>query len=249
MSSSSSNTQNIVFMSYANNNSSNSNQAVNTAHKVFAASTQANIANSTNIDSLSDVVIFAFFASQPNSSQHVNEDLEQIHPDSKVECYNCHKKGYFTRECRAPRNQDNRNKEITRKSMPVETNTSNALISCDGLGGYDWSGQAKEGHNYALMAYSSSSSDSKVSNDSICSKTYKKTIKTLKTQNEKLDKDLRQSKLMVLGYKEGLKSVEARLEYFKSNKSIYVQDIKKLKWDVEIRDLAITDLTEKLELA
>ncbi|GJZ86853.1 hypothetical protein Tco_0658463 [Tanacetum coccineum] len=36
------------------------------------------------------------------------------------------------------------------------------MVSCDGLGGYDWSNQAKEGPNYALMAYSSSSSDLEV---------------------------------------------------------------------------------------
>ncbi|GJS67360.1 hypothetical protein Tco_0681924 [Tanacetum coccineum] len=69
---------------------------------------------------------------------------------------------------RAPRNQDNKNKEVLRRSVPVETTTSTALVSCDGLGGYDWSDQAKEGPNYALMAYSSSSSDSKVSNDLNC---------------------------------------------------------------------------------
>ncbi|GKC85282.1 hypothetical protein Tco_1140999 [Tanacetum coccineum] len=33
------------------------------------------------------------------------------------------------------------------------------LVSCDGLGGYDWSDQAEEGPHYALMAFSSSSSD------------------------------------------------------------------------------------------
>ncbi|GKA92926.1 hypothetical protein Tco_0814851 [Tanacetum coccineum] len=48
-------------------------------------------------------------------------------------------------------------------SVPVETTTSNALISCDGLGDYDGSDQGEEGPtNYALMAYSSSSSDSEV---------------------------------------------------------------------------------------
>ncbi|GJU11354.1 ribonuclease H-like domain-containing protein [Tanacetum coccineum] len=35
---------------------------------------------------------------------------------SKVECFNCHKRGHFTRKCRAPRNQDNRNKEPTRRT-------------------------------------------------------------------------------------------------------------------------------------
>ncbi|GJX16505.1 putative ribonuclease H-like domain-containing protein [Tanacetum coccineum] len=60
----------------------------------------------------------------------------------------------------APRNHDNKNKESSRRSMPVETSTYIALVSCDGLGGYDWSDQAKEGLNYALMAFSSSSSDS-----------------------------------------------------------------------------------------
>ncbi|GKA71182.1 hypothetical protein Tco_0777321 [Tanacetum coccineum] len=47
---------------------------VNSAHGVSTASTQVNVANSTNIDNLSDVVIYAFFASQPNSPQLVHED-------------------------------------------------------------------------------------------------------------------------------------------------------------------------------
>nr|GEW11307.1 uncharacterized mitochondrial protein AtMg00810-like [Tanacetum cinerariifolium] len=63
---------------------------------------------------------------------------------SKVECYNCHKRGHFPRECRAPRNQQNKNKESTRRTVPVETLASSALVSYDGLGGYDWSNQAKD---------------------------------------------------------------------------------------------------------
>nr|GEW76012.1 hypothetical protein [Tanacetum cinerariifolium] len=123
------------------------NEAVNTAHRVTTASTQATAVNSTKIDNLSDAIICYFFASQPNIPQLDNENLQQIHLDdleemdlrfdkSKVECYNCHKRGYFARDYRDPRSQDNKHKESTRRTVPVETPASAALISYDGLGGY-----------------------------------------------------------------------------------------------------------------
>ncbi|GJX29057.1 ribonuclease H-like domain-containing protein [Tanacetum coccineum] len=56
---------------------------------------------------------------------------------SKVECFNCHKRGYFSRECKAPRNQDSRNMEPTRRIAPVEETTSNALVSQFDSFGYD----------------------------------------------------------------------------------------------------------------
>ncbi|GJT54050.1 ribonuclease H-like domain-containing protein [Tanacetum coccineum] len=284
----STNTQNIAFMS--SNNTNSINGAVNTTHGATTASTQATTINSTTIDNLSDVVICAFFASQLNSPQIGNEDLQQIHPDdleemdlrwqmamltmrarrflnntgrkltingnetirfdkSKVECYNCHKRGHFARECRAPRNQENKNRENTRRVMPVETTTSNALVSCDGFG-YDWIDQAEEGPtNFSLMAYSSTSSNSKVSTDSNCSLSCLENVKILKEQNEQLLKDFQTSKLNAITYKTGLESVEPRLLVYKKNESVYEEDIKVLKRKIHVREVAIIELRRKLELA
>nr|GEW70554.1 hypothetical protein [Tanacetum cinerariifolium] len=166
--SSNTNIQNVSFVS--SNNTNSINGAVNTAQGVTIASTQATAINSTKIDNMSDVVICSFFASQPNSPQLENEDLQQIHPDdleemdlrwqmvmltmrarrflkntrrkffmngnetigldkSKVECYNCHKRRHFARECRAPRSQDTKHKESTRRTVPVESPTSEKFVN------------------------------------------------------------------------------------------------------------------------
>ncbi|GKF23411.1 ribonuclease H-like domain-containing protein, partial [Tanacetum coccineum] len=50
---------------------------------------------------------------------------------SKVECYNCHKRGYFVRECMAPR--ENKNREPVRRNVTVETTETKALVAQDRL--------------------------------------------------------------------------------------------------------------------
>ncbi|GKA71181.1 retrovirus-related pol polyprotein from transposon TNT 1-94 [Tanacetum coccineum] len=80
---------------------------------------------------------------------------------SKVECYNYYKRRHFARECKALRNQDNRNKENSRMS---------------------------------------------------------------------------------------LKYVEEKHEVYKANESIYLQDIKGLKFEIHIGEIAIRELRKKLEI-
>ncbi|GKC32156.1 hypothetical protein Tco_1039450 [Tanacetum coccineum] len=132
------NIQNVAFVS--SNITSSTTGAVNVVHGTTTACTQSTVVNSTTIDNLSDAVVDGY------ANNEGKEILEE------------HWKEVFCEW--APRNKENRNRENTRRVVPVETTTSNALISCDGLGGYDWSDQAEEGlTNFALMAYSSTSSN------------------------------------------------------------------------------------------
>ncbi|GJX79961.1 ribonuclease H-like domain-containing protein [Tanacetum coccineum] len=80
----------------------------------------------------------------------------------KIECYNCHRKWHFARECRSRRNQGRRSYgDYGRSNAPTTESSSQALVAQDGLGSYDWSNDFEvEPVNYALMAISSSSSSS-----------------------------------------------------------------------------------------
>ncbi|GJY84949.1 putative ribonuclease H-like domain-containing protein [Tanacetum coccineum] len=105
---------------------------LNTTQGVNTASTQGVADSSTIVENLREIDL------DYGNKERIGFDK------SKVECFNCHKRRHFARECRAPRNQDNKNREPTRRTVPVEETTSNALVSqCDGFG-YDWSDQAEE---------------------------------------------------------------------------------------------------------
>nr|GEV03799.1 hypothetical protein [Tanacetum cinerariifolium] len=181
---------------------------------------EALVSTLLNVDSLSDAVIYSFFASQSSSPQLENEDFKQIDvyyfekmdlkwqmamltmrarrflqktgrnlgengtsaigfDMSKVECYNCHRRGHFSRECISPK--DNRNKDTPRKTIPVEVSTSNALVyQCDAV---------------------------------------------------------------------GIESVEARLVVYQQNENVFEEDIKLLKLDVMLRENALVELRKKFKKA
>nr|GFA74892.1 hypothetical protein [Tanacetum cinerariifolium] len=64
-----------------------------------------------------------------------------------VECYNCHMRGHFAREYRAPRNQGNRNRDAPGRNAPLDTSTTNALVVQNGIDGYDWTFQTSLGYD------------------------------------------------------------------------------------------------------
>ncbi|GKD25195.1 hypothetical protein Tco_1231409 [Tanacetum coccineum] len=84
----------------------------------------------------------------------LREDLEQIDPDDLEEMDLQCEMAMLTIRARihqedkqavgSPRNQENRGREINRRTVTVETPTENALVAQDRIGGYDWSYQAEK---------------------------------------------------------------------------------------------------------
>ncbi|GJW70258.1 ribonuclease H-like domain-containing protein [Tanacetum coccineum] len=67
---------------------------------------------------------------------------------TKVECYNCHKKGHFARECRSKGNTGYKSKDNGRR--PRKQEEPKALVTLDGEG-VDWTDHAEdEQENFAL---------------------------------------------------------------------------------------------------
>ncbi|GKA67988.1 hypothetical protein Tco_0767905 [Tanacetum coccineum] len=168
---SSSNTQNVAFVS--SENTSSTNEAVNTAHELDNEDLeQIDTDDLEEIDLKWQVAMLTIrvkrFLKKTGRNLNFNGKETVGFDKTKVECYNYHKIGQFARECRAPRNHGNRNRDASGRIVPVET-LVNALVVQDGIGGYDWSYQAEEGPtDFTLMSHlslgssSSSSSNTKL---------------------------------------------------------------------------------------
>nr|GFC16048.1 hypothetical protein [Tanacetum cinerariifolium] len=70
---------------------------------------------------------------------------------SKVEFFNYHKMGHFTKEYRAHRIQDRGRRDNYRQGSNVEEQAPKALIAIDEVG-WDWSYMANDEENHALVA-------------------------------------------------------------------------------------------------
>nr|GEV69131.1 ribonuclease H-like domain-containing protein [Tanacetum cinerariifolium] len=132
-------TQNLAFVSSSNTESTT--DSVSAVASVSAICAKMLVSSLPNVDSLSNAMAMLTMRARRFLSK-TDKNLGDNGPTSmdfdmfKVECYNYRRKGHFARECRSPKD--------SRRS-----------------GSYDWSYQAEEEPvNYALMAFSSSSSSS-----------------------------------------------------------------------------------------
>ncbi|GJS05725.1 ribonuclease H-like domain-containing protein [Tanacetum coccineum] len=166
---------------------------------------------------------------------------------SKIECYNCHRKGHFARECRSGRSQGRRPYGDRSNAQTTES-SSQALVAQDGLGGYDWSNDFEvKPVNYALMAISSSnsssSSDSEVQKCSKCLESFKCLQKNYDTEREKHNK----AKLEIRGYEIALESLEARILGHEKNELAWGERYEFQNYDLKCREIKINNLNLELE--
>ncbi|GJZ00660.1 putative ribonuclease H-like domain-containing protein [Tanacetum coccineum] len=232
----SSGAQNLAFMTAPS--TSSTNDANTASPQVSAASPNVNAASpQVSTASVSDNTVYAFMVENPNGSNVLHQDLEQIHEDdleamdlkwqlsllsvrakkyyqrtgkkifinvndtvgydkSKVECYNYHKLGHFSRECRASRSKE----------------------------GFDWSDTAEEQvqTNMALMAFSDSGCDDLI-------------VK------------LNQTEFIAATYKRGLATVEAQLITYRKNEVLFSEEVAVLKREVACKDYEINVLKSEFE--
>nr|GEU66787.1 hypothetical protein [Tanacetum cinerariifolium] len=253
---------NLAFVSSTLTDSTS--DSVSAAVNVSAVGAKLTASTLPHVDSLSNVVIYSFFASQSSSSQLDNEDLKQIDVDDLEEIDLKWQMVMLTMRARRFLQKTGRNLG----SVGLSKIQKGLLLLSPREGMFQlrpqlqmhWSlsvmvhepmiGAIKQRRNLQalLMAFSSSSSNSSSDNGvSSCSKACFKAYSQLQTQYDTLTENFRKSQFDVISYQKGLEYVEARLLVYKQNESVLEENIKLLNIKVQLRDTALTTLRQKLD--
>ncbi|GJX43379.1 hypothetical protein Tco_0260055 [Tanacetum coccineum] len=234
--------KNLAFLTTSSPSSTNTINTVNTG--VSTGNTKVNTASTeTSTASFSDATVYAFLSTQPQGSQLVHEDLEQLHDDDLEEMDLKWNMALLSmRERKAPRSKDNRNwnQGSSSKAVRIKDASEKAMCAIDGAG-FDWSDMAEEEiqANMALMAFS----DSEVTNDKSCLKNYE----ALKKQYDDLLVKLDDTGFKASTYKRGLSILEGQIIKYKESEVLFSEEIALLKRSVGHKEYLMGLLRTELE--
>ncbi|GJV59831.1 ribonuclease H-like domain-containing protein [Tanacetum coccineum] len=183
----------LLNMAFVSKEITSSTDELSTAYHVNSAIGQSNKARGSS--SYVDEVMYSFFANQSSAPQLDHDDLD--FDKTKVECFNCHKKGHFAKECKGKKNHEYRGnnngyrRDDGKRSIKEEDQKALVVQDMTSIGTYDWSYLAAEEEptNYDLMAITSSKSSSSASSDTEVKDktnllTYHKTLLDLATKEK-----------------------------------------------------------------
>nr|GEX78503.1 hypothetical protein [Tanacetum cinerariifolium] len=247
------NSQNIAFISSAKHSSRN--EDVNTAC-VPTASTNVPTA-SASVATISQDTACAYIASQSSGSQIKFEDINQINKDDIEDMDIKWNMALLSmRADKAPKSQDRGRRDNYRQGSKPKKQAPKALMEIDGVG-WDWSYMENDEEDHALVTdevapiefalMANTSAESKVFDNSLCSKDCKKNNDSLNSKITDLTDKLFDAKNMIYHYKLRLAQVESRLVEYKEREVKYCEKIRTLEFRTESNNEYIEILKKKLE--
>ncbi|GKA79785.1 ribonuclease H-like domain-containing protein [Tanacetum coccineum] len=259
-SSSNSGSQNMAFVS-----TPSSTNEVNTAN-VQVSTDNSTVSTDSTIDStanLSDATVYAFLANQPNGSQLVHEDLEQIHEDDLEEMdlkwqlalLNIRARRYYQRIGKkiTINGSDTAGYDKSKVECFNYHKMGHFARECKGPRNQESRARNQDSSRRTVNVEDISSkamvaidgADSEVHNT--CSNTCLKSFETLKAHLDNLRVEFNKSEFNLATYKRGLASVEEQLVFYKKNEVMLCDQIAVLKRDTSFKDLEINALNTQIE--
>nr|GFB60305.1 hypothetical protein [Tanacetum cinerariifolium] len=180
----------MAFISSAKHSSGN--DVVNTASVYTSSSNVPTTSVNVATVSISQETACAYIASQSSGSQIKFEDINQIDEDDIEKMDIKWNMALLSmRANKAPRNQDRGMRDNYRQGSKAEEQAPKALMAIDGVG-WDWSYMENNGEDHALVAdeeapiefalMANTSTESKVFDNSLCSKDCKKNNDSLNSK-------------------------------------------------------------------
>nr|GEZ61715.1 hypothetical protein [Tanacetum cinerariifolium] len=208
----------------------NTNDSVSAAVNVSAVGAKLSASTLLNVDSLSNAIIYSFFASQSSSPQLDNEDLKQIDTDDLEEMDLKWKMAMLTMRARMWSVITVIEKVILLGSVGLQRTQVRLLLLSLKEEVFQLRPPLQMHWSLSVMVQ-------------VLMIGVNKLRRNLPTLHSWLSHPLPQIHLLTTG----LEYVEARLLVYKQNKSVLEENIKLLNIKVQLRDTALATLKQKLE--